>query len=174
MPILLYKFIRNDLINTFTNNYENIITDQILLLRNTILLTNIISSDPIITTIFRAIDSIIYNQRGIYLLRRLAYVQLIRLFISLEAIIKNDKENREIYLEPGQRITNITINIYLYSQEGSSNIRNIRDKLKERKRSGRSQTNLVRPSPLFILIYSDIAKIITYVNIFFYIYFKQY
>lgn len=95
-----------------------------------------------------------------------------RLFISLEAIIKNDKENGEIYLEPGQRIANVAMNIYLYSQEGSSNIRNIRNKLKERKRSGRSWTDLARPSPLFVLIYSDIAEIITYVNIFFYVCFK--
>lgn len=59
MSILLYKFIGNDPINTFTNNYENTIADWISLLRYTILPTNITSSDPIITTVFRAIDSII-------------------------------------------------------------------------------------------------------------------
>jgi len=137
----------------------------ISMLKKTTLPSDITSSDPTITTAFRGIDSVISEQQGTYLLRRLAYIQLMRLFASLQDIIQADRENERIRLEPSERVASVAMNIYLSAQERSSNMGNLRNKLKERKRSGRSWTDLARPSPLFVLIYSDSAEPIVYVNL---------
>ena len=159
-----HKLMGHDLINTFANNCEKSMEEWILLLKKTTLPSNITSSDTAIATAFRAVDSVICERQGTYLLRRLAYIQLMRLFASLKDIIQSDRENGLIRLEPSERVASIAMKIYLSTQEKYSNTGNLRNELKERKRSGRSWTDLARPSPLFVLMYSDSAETIVYVK----------
>ncbi|KAM7190667.1 hypothetical protein V8F33_009331, partial [Rhypophila sp. PSN 637] len=147
---------------TFAENCDKTLGEWISLLTKTTLPSNITSSDPRIITAFQAVDNAICNQ-GSDLLRRLAYIQLNRLFVSLEAIIRSDRENWRVPRKPCQRDATVAIDIYMTAQPGKSNPGNLRRGLKERKRRGRVWSDLARPSsllvsPLIVLIYSGAAE----------------
>ncbi|KAK3377660.1 hypothetical protein B0H63DRAFT_435866, partial [Podospora didyma] len=156
--VIANRLIGQGLINSFTENYEKTTPDWISLLGQTVLPSDITSSDSRIIAAFRAVDSIICGQQGTFLLRRLAYVQLMRLFSFLEAVIKSDRENGRVFRKPCYRDASVAIDIYMTAQETSQNAGDLRRELKERKRRGRRWSELARPSPLFVLVYSDAAE----------------
>lgn len=148
--------------NTFTENCDKTLGEWIPLLAKTTLPSDITSSDPRIIAAFQAVDGVIYGQ-GSDLLRRLAYIQLSRLFVSLEAVIKSDRENWRLLRKPCYRDATVAIDIYMAAQPGHSNTSDLRRQLKERKRRARIWSELARPSPLIVLIYSREAEPIMYV-----------
>ncbi len=164
---LAHRFVGNDPINSFAKNYDKTVGDWIALFGKTMLPSGIASSDLCVVAAFRALDSVICRQ-GTYLLRRLTYIQLIQLFVSLETIIKSDRENGQIYRKPRYRDATVAIDIYINAQERRSNIGDLRHELKERKRCGKRWGYLTRHSPLFVLTYSDTANPIVYTTSTFY------
>ncbi|KAK4113069.1 hypothetical protein N656DRAFT_640995 [Canariomyces notabilis] len=130
------------------------------LLRNATLPNGITSTDPRIITAFKAVDSVLCG-RGNTMLQRLANVHLMRLFGSLEAIIKSDRHNGRIHREPYYRDAHIAMDIYLSAQETHSNTDELRCKLRRgRKRFSKRWSYLATVSPLFVLVYSDAAELI--------------
>ncbi len=158
---LAHRLVGHDPINTFAENCDKTVGDWISLLGKTTLPSDITSSDPRIIAAFQAVDSVICGQ-GTNLLRRLAYIQLMRLFVSLEAIIKSDREIGRLHREPCYRDATVAIDIYMSAQAGHSNTGDLRRELKERKRCGRIWSGLARPSPLIVLMYAEAAEPIVY------------
>src|SRR4051812_43508417 len=99
--------------------------EWIALLGKTTLPSDIASSDPRIIVAFQAVDSVICGQ-GTYLLRRLAYVQLMRLFCSLEAVIQSEREYGRLQRKPCYRDKTVAIDIYMSAQERHLDSRNLR------------------------------------------------
>ena len=148
--------------NLFAKNCENAITDWISLLGKTTLPGDVASSDSRIIAAFKAVDRIICGQEGTYLLRRLAHVQLMRIFTTLESIIRSERETGRVPREPCYRDASVAVDIYMNAQEDRSHPEALRRELKERKRAGRSWSVLAGPSPLFTMIYSEAAEPIVY------------
>jgi hypothetical protein len=149
--------------NLFAQNCVNVIADWISLLGKTTLPGDLASSDPLFIDAFKAVDWIIRGKEGTYLLRRLAYVQLMQIFTLLESIIRSERENGRASREPCYRDATIAINIYMKAQEDLSHPDALRRELKERKRAGRSWSDLAgQSSPLFTMIYSEAAESIVY------------
>ncbi|KAI1207646.1 uncharacterized protein F4807DRAFT_462452 [Annulohypoxylon truncatum] len=154
------RLVGYDPIRTFAENCEKTLSDWVILLRKTTLPNGIVSEDPRIISAFKAVDSVICGQ-GTNMLRRLANVQLMRLFRLLEDIIKSDRDNGHVHREPYYRDANVAMDIYMSSQETQSNMKELRLKLKQgRKRFSKRWSDLAAPSPLFVLIYSDAAEAI--------------
>ncbi|CAH0020151.1 unnamed protein product [Clonostachys rhizophaga] len=150
----------DDPLNLFTENCLKTITDWVLLLGQTTMPDNLRSSDPRIIAAFEIVDRVIRGQDGTYLLRRLAYVQLMRMFTTLESIIRAERESGQVPREPFYRDATIAIDIYMQAQEDCSHPDDLRREVKERKRASRSWSSLSGPSPLFTMIYSDAAEAI--------------
>jgi hypothetical protein len=112
------------------------------------------------------VDSVIYGQ-GPDLLQRLANVQLMRLFDSLEGIIKSHRDTGRVHREPYYRDATVTMDIYLSAQETQTSTNKLRLKLKQgRKRLSKSWSDLATPSTLFVLVYSHEAEAIVYVAVY--------
>ena len=160
--MLSQRLVGHDPMDLFTQNCVKVITDWISLLGKTTVPGDLVSSDPCIISAFKAVDRIICGKEGTHLLRRLAYVRLMRIFATLESIIKSERENGRAPREPCYRDATIAIDIYMKAQEDRSHPDALRRELKERKRAGRSWSDLAGPSPLFTMIYSDAAESIVY------------
>ncbi|KAK6065237.1 hypothetical protein SCUP234_12652 [Seiridium cupressi] len=159
------RLIGYDPIEVFAENCEQTFPDWITLLRDTTLPNGITSQDPRIIAAFKAVDSVIGGQ-GTHLLQRLANVQLVRLFSLLKEIIESDADGGRIVRKPYYGNAKIAMDIYLGAQETQLKIREFRKKLKEgRKRFSKRWNDLARPSPLFVLVYSDAAERIMYVAV---------
>jgi hypothetical protein len=153
----------HDLVSTFTDNCEKTVPDWIALLHETTLPRAIASSDSRFTAAFKAVDSVILRRQGTYLLRRLAYVQLMRLFGSLEAAIQSERR-KGVHHASGYGNTSVAIDIYMNAQECQRGP-NLRNKVVEqRRRMGKRVVAISGPSPLFLLVYSDTAESILYVD----------
>ncbi len=95
-----------------------------------------------IITAFKAVDNVICGQ-GTDLLQRLANIQLIRLFNSLEGIIKADRDNGRIHREPYYRDANVAMDIYLGAQGTQVDTKELRLKLRQgRKRFSKRWSHL--------------------------------
>jgi hypothetical protein len=161
---LKYRLLGYNPIESFAINCERTLTNWILLLRETTPPHNVSSSDPRWVGAFKVIDSIITGRQGEFLLRRLAYVQLTRIFATLEAIIKSDRDNGRIHREPYYTNAHIAMDIYMSAQEKNSNTGELRRKLRQsRRRFSRRWSDLAILAPLFVLIYSDAAEVIMYI-----------
>ncbi|KAK4243201.1 hypothetical protein C7999DRAFT_18418 [Corynascus novoguineensis] len=158
---LIYRLLGHNPIESFAINCEKTLANWISLLRETTPPHNVSSSDPRWAGAFKVLDSIITGRQGEYLLRRLAYVQLTRLFASLEAVIKSDRDNGRIHREPYYTNAHIAMDIYMSAQERDSNTGELRRKLRQgRRRFSRRWSDLAILAPLFVLIYSDAAEVI--------------
>lgn len=155
---LCQKLVGDDTFNAFADNCASTVTDWHSLLCKTTLSTDIRRTDPSITAAFKAVDNIITWKEGTYLLRRLAYIQLMRIFTSLESIIKGERDKAQVERLPCYRASSVAMDIYVSCQEEHSSQTNLRDKLKERKRTGRSWVQLAGPSPVLALLYSEVAE----------------
>ncbi|KAK0702694.1 hypothetical protein B0H67DRAFT_468601, partial [Lasiosphaeris hirsuta] len=120
--------------------------------------TNISSNtncfDPAIITSFRKLDHIITSKESSPIMSRFAYIQLMRLFDTVEEIINSSRQLGLIYRAAGYRNASIALDIYMSVQEGYTNSGYRRRQLLERKRTGRRWRQLAGPSPLFLLVYS--------------------
>jgi hypothetical protein len=159
---LSHRLIGLDPLGSFVENCEKTIPDWIILLDKTTLPSFINSSHPCIITAFKAADSIICGDQGTHLLRRLAYIQLMRLFTSLEAIIKYERWTGRISQEPGYGNASLALDIYMSAQESHSHPDDLRRELRERKRAGRSWEDLAKLSPLLSMIYLEAAEPVVY------------
>ncbi|RSL64175.1 hypothetical protein CEP51_013191 [Fusarium floridanum] len=155
---LSHRLVGNEPLNSFAENCQKTIADWISLLSKTTLPSDIESSDLCIITAFKAVDSVICGNQGTYLLRRLAYIQLMRLFASLEAIIKSERDTGRIFREPGYGNASIAIDIYMSAQESHLHPDDLRRELRERKRTGRRWRDLASLSPPFVLMYSEASE----------------
>jgi hypothetical protein len=161
---ILYRLLGHNPIESFAINCEKTLMNWISLLRETTPPHDVSSSDPRWAGAFKVLDSIITGRQGGYLLRRLAYVQLTRVFASLEAIIKSDRDNGLIHREPYYTNAHIAMDIYMSAQEKDSNTGDLRRKLRQgRRRFSRRWSDLAILAPLFVLIYSDAAEVIMYI-----------
>ncbi|KAH6883936.1 hypothetical protein B0T10DRAFT_463297 [Thelonectria olida] len=109
--------------------------DWISLLGKTMMPDDIASSDPRIIAAFKAVDRVICGHEGTHLLRRLAYVQLIRIFTTLESIIRSERETGWVLRAPCYRDASVAVDIYMRAQEDRSHPDDLRRELKERKRA---------------------------------------
>lgn len=155
--LLSRRLLGQDPISTFANNCATSLPGWFQLLQNTTPPPDVRSSDPRILSAFQRIDEIICGQ-GQPPLRRLAHVQLIRLFDWLEATIKFERDNGHIASERYQRNTNAAMTIYVAAQGAPSN--ELRIKLRQgRKRFSKRWADLATKTPLLVLVYSDAAEV---------------
>ncbi|KAF5228230.1 hypothetical protein FANTH_14551 [Fusarium anthophilum] len=159
---LYHRLIGREPLDSFADNCEKTIPNWILLLRQTSLPNFINSSHHSIITAFKAVDNVICGTQGTYLLRRLAYVQLMRLFTSLEALIKSERESGKAVRKQGCGDASIAIDIYMSAQQSHQHPDDLRRELKERKRAGKIWRDLSGPSPLFTMVYSHASESIMY------------
>lgn len=152
------KLLGIDTVSLFAVNCESILTDWITLLQATTLPCDIPSADPRIISAFKKVDEVIEGQRGTYLMRRLAFVQLVRVFKSVEASIASDRKEGRSRRKPRYRDASVAIDIYMGAQDGYQGKRATRQDLLERKRAGKSWFELSGPCPLLVLVYSEAAE----------------
>ena len=145
-------------LNTFYTNCNKAIADWRKLLTETEVPCNASSTSPYITRAFKVIDTVICGSQTSYLLRRLAYVHLMRLFSTLEDIIKIERESGLVIRGRYYRDASVALDIYMSAQDDVSDQDCLRYKLKERKRTGRSWRDLSKPLPAFVLMYSDATE----------------
>lgn len=155
--LLCDKLLGGDPLGMLSRNYQATIADWNTLVAETTPPGNVSSSSPRITHAFRAIDSIICGQQGSYLLRRLAYVQLMRLFDLLEDTIRLERETGQVIRGRYYRDSSVALDIYMSAQEDARDQCYLRRQLNERKRTGRSWRDLSKPSPLLVLMYPEAA-----------------
>ncbi|KAH8742237.1 hypothetical protein F5883DRAFT_356082, partial [Diaporthe sp. PMI_573] len=129
-----------------------VLDDWMTILVKTTLPSGIKSSDPVITTTFQLLDSTI-NQ-GNAIRSRLANIQLLCTFKSLEDKIASEKRNGQIQGQRGRRHASVAITIYQNAQQQTVSRRD----LIERKRTARRWQTLAGPSPFFLIVYSEVAE----------------
>lgn len=147
----------------FAENCGTTMAGWISLLSRTTLPDDIESSDPRIIAAFKDVDSVICGQQGTHLLRRLAYVQLMRLFAFLEKILESERQTGLVFRKPGYGNASIAIDMYISAQESQLHPHELRRQVGERKRAGRSWSDLAKPSPLFVLMYSEASESLMYI-----------
>lgn len=155
---LYHKLLGTDPLHSFAKNCEKVMADWNSLKSETALLNIASSSDPRIIQAFKVVDNVICGRQGSTLLRRLAYVQLMRLFTFLEDIIGFERETGRVMRGRYYRDASVALDIYMSAQEDTSNPDDLRRELRERKRAGRSWKDLSKPSPLLVLMYSEAAE----------------
>ena len=163
MDSLSRSVVRHDAIAYFADNCATALDSWISLLRKTTLPQNITSSDVSIATAFRALDCIISGTKTMPFLSRFAHVQLVRVFESIENIITRDRQNGLIHPARGIRNASIAISKSVNAWENTLDKKWLRRKLHRCKRIGKRWRELSRPSPFFLLIYSDAAEKLVYV-----------
>ncbi|KAF5553758.1 hypothetical protein FPHYL_8644 [Fusarium phyllophilum] len=142
---------------SFTANCVETIADWVTLLVETTFTSAVTSSDPCIIAAFRAIDKIILGKEATYLLRRLAYVQLRRVFTTLEAILRSERKRNQVRRHPRRGGISVAIDIYMMAQVDGKNSSVSRNQILERRRVSRAWEYLAGPSPLLTLMYSEAA-----------------
>ena len=105
---------------------------------------------------FRAVDTAISNE---HILSRLAHVQLVRLFHSVETAVKSERQKGLVHGKPGYGNASIAIDIYQSAQHALSR----RGQFLERRRAARRWAQLAGPYPLLLLIYSGATEAIVFV-----------
>ncbi|KAK3934041.1 hypothetical protein QBC46DRAFT_429375 [Diplogelasinospora grovesii] len=148
----LPRLVRDEAITFFDANMENFLGDWITILEHTNLPSNTASSDPYVITVFRRLDGTI--DAGESIRSRLAHIQLMRVFQSLERIIATERRARQIQRERGKGNATVAMNIYKSAQQPSVS----RHDPKKRKQIARWWTTFAGPSPLLVIIYSEVAE----------------
>ncbi|KAI1358866.1 hypothetical protein F5Y08DRAFT_103386 [Xylaria arbuscula] len=157
---LCRRLIDSDPIHFFAKNCEKTVLPWVEILRQTTPPADITSSDSRFVHAFRFLDTYLCSGgQGTSMLRRLAYFQHLRLSDSLEAIIKTERANG-VPRKSGCRDMSIVMDIYESAQGSRLDTGALRRTLYERRRTSRGWTTLAGPSPLFLLVYSDVAETI--------------
>lgn len=155
---LAQTVVTSDTIEFFTMHYEAALIDWMNLLEKTTLPSDISTSDERVTTIFQTLDALISGTEGKHL-SRLAHVQLLRVFDSLEDLVAADRSSGSVRARRG--LTNLSIAIDLY--QDAQTTRASRCRLHEKRRSIKRYAVLAGPSPIILFLYTDIADKIVYV-----------
>ncbi|KAH8910544.1 hypothetical protein BR93DRAFT_964417 [Coniochaeta sp. PMI_546] len=158
---LARRLLGDDPIRCFADNLEKTMPAWITLLNITSIPPNTASSDPSIVGAFKAVDSVICGRRASSLLRRLAYVQLMRLFGSLEAIIEAERQKGRHHAV-GHGNASVAVDIYIGAQESATGLKLRNGIVKQRRRAAKRGLAMSGPSPLFLLLYSDAAESLLY------------
>lgn len=153
---LALRLIRKNAAAYFMKNYQATLSGWISLVVKTSLPIGVVSSDSQVITTFRVLDNAI-SKPGV--LSRLAYIQLIRTFRTLEERIAEDRQCGRIHREVGYRNASVAVDIYMSAQDSRPDVNALRRELLERKRTGRRWTELAGPSPLCLLLYSSESEI---------------
>jgi hypothetical protein len=153
--------VRERAITYFIKNYQTTLAGWISLVLKTSLPVGVLSSDARVVTAFRVLDSTM-NKPGV--LSRLAYIQLIRTFRTLEERIAEDRRCGRIHREIGYRNASVAVDIYMSAQNSRLDVNALRRELLERKRTGRRWTELAGPSPLCLMLYSSESEIVVCVS----------
>lgn len=154
------SLVGDDPLGFFAISCERTLPDWVALRRQIRLPEGVRSSDSSIITAFKLIDAIITGPTS-YLLRRLAYLELIQLFALLEALIKDERKRSLFKGRAGRGNATIAIDIYLRAQDKSlctTRRKCLRSELKERKRIGQTWSCLSKASPLLVLVYSEATE----------------
>lgn len=144
--------IRDEAIEFFDANIENLLGDCITIIKQTYLPSNMPSSDPYIITVFKLLDGTI--DAGEIIRSRLAYVQLIRVFQALERIIDVERRARCIRRECGKGNATVAMQIYKSAQPPYVS----RHGPQKRKQIARWWTTFAGPSPLFVTTHSEAVE----------------
>lgn len=159
---LVPRLVRHDVTAFFATHFEEALDTWISILTQTTIPGNVASSDPCVIHAFRLLD----NARGSGdpVRSRLAYIRLTQVF---EAVEKNVARNRQHGRLPAEKRTRgyrnacIAVDIYIDAQEQAGTSR---ADVKEYRRIARRWRILSGPSPLFIIIYTDAAEGLAYVQ----------
>ena len=117
------------------------------------------SDDPGFVGAFSILEDVISGRQISTLLRRLAFVELIRLSETLKVIIKSERNNRLIFRPSGMSDASVVINVYQKAMRNKQlSKHNVRCVICERRRTGKRYVSLTRLSPLFLLTYFNLAK----------------
>jgi hypothetical protein len=161
---LAATLVRQDAMSFYAENSYQARACWVSLLKQTSISASASCFDPAIVSSFRTLDHMIMSKRSSPLVSRLAYVQLIRLFDTVEETIEYSRRHGFVHRAAGYRNASIALDIYMKAQEGYADAASHRRQLLERKRAGRRWKQLAGPSPLFLLVYSDAAERIVYVK----------
>ncbi|KAI7912027.1 hypothetical protein M0657_010222 [Pyricularia oryzae] len=140
----------------FIGKIESVLGRWAILLTQTKMTCEILSTDRRVFAVLRALDKAITAQNGDKLLSRLAQVQLVRVLEALEARVAMERQNGHLHRRSGYRNASIVLDIYMSAQEMVPSIS--RRALIERKRVAKRWNELAGPWPLFLLVYSEEAE----------------
>ncbi|KAL6409079.1 hypothetical protein AUP68_05448 [Ilyonectria robusta] len=160
-----HKLMGANPLQSFNKNCESVLVDWNRLKSETAIPDATSSSDSRIVHAFKAIDNVICGIRGSTLLRRLAYVRLMQLFTFVENLVRFERESGRVKRGRCCRDASVALDVYISAQEGTLSPSEIRQQVKQRKRVGKKWTDLSKPSPLLVLIYSGAADSIVCVFI---------
>lgn len=146
----------------FIGKIESVLGRWAILLTQTKMTCEILSTDRRVFAVLRALDKAITAQNGDKLLSRLAQVQLVRVLEALEARVAMERQNGHLHRRSGYRNASIVLDIYMSAQEMVPSIS--RRALIERKRVAKRWNELAGPWPLFLLVYSEEAEEIMFVS----------
>ena len=152
-PVSLFTMVRQDALNRFIPDCESILGTWMSLLRNTTLPHQISSSDDRVLEAFRALESVITDKLANPFIARLAWLQLTHMLDAVENIVKSERARKIIHRAPGYGNASVVLDVYMSASKGIS-----RRTLIERRRTARRWERLAGPSPLLVLIYSNVAE----------------
>jgi hypothetical protein len=153
------RLVRQDAIPYFTNNWERVLEHWINMQKFTALPDNISSSDPRVISAFRELDGFISGVNGDRILKRLACIQLLRVFERLEDIISSESSYGTLQRQSGRGNASIAIDIFKSALQRPIQ----KYYVAELKRTARGLRELAGPSPFFLVIYSGIAEAVLWV-----------
>jgi len=154
------KLVRVDALTFFVNNCEMALAGWISILEKTTLPASITSSDPRVLTAFKELDSIICGRDSTCILQRLAYIQLLCVFESLERIIGSDHRDGTVQLRPGYGCSSVAVEKYLSAQRQPT----AKATLLERTRFARRLRDISGQPPFFLVIYTNVAETVACVT----------
>ncbi|KAL8329146.1 hypothetical protein RB597_004739 [Gaeumannomyces tritici] len=155
-----FRLVRPEAMTFFAANFESILEDWILILVKTSLPSSTPSSDPHVITAFQVLDNAIKGSDRIR--SRLAHIQLLRVFKSLEDIIASERRirgkrtafERGNQGKRGERNVCVAHTLYKSAQPQAVSRRD----LIRRKQAARCWRTLAGPLPFFLIIYSEVAE----------------
>ncbi|KAL2179002.1 uncharacterized protein P884DRAFT_111561 [Thermothelomyces heterothallicus CBS 202.75] len=152
--LLSKDLIQHTTVEAFASRCASIWDDWILFLSRTTIPPRITSRDSRFTHAFQTIERTISTTDGV--LQWLAYIRLMQVFDTLKKAIGKERKIKIGQRKQGISDDSIAINIYQDALEG----RLMRRHILERRRVSRRWALLSKPSPLFLLVYSNYAETI--------------
>ncbi len=159
LPELSQSLLGWDPVNEFARNCERTVADWAFLLGKIRAPPDGISTDPGFIAAFRALDDAISGKQTTYLLRRLVFVEMIRLSDGLQRIVRSERD-RGLSRSSGLGDASVVINIHKAALASSLTTEQVQRMVRERRRTGRRWTTLAGPSSLFLLVYPSLAETI--------------
>ncbi len=130
---LAATLVRQDAMSFYAENSHHARACWVSLLKQTTISTGTSCFDPAIVSSFRVLDQIITSKENLTLVSRLAYVQLMCLFNTLEELIDSSRRHGLVHRAAGYRNASIALDIYMEAQEGYTDPTSRRRQLLERK-----------------------------------------